>query len=333
MPCGPRSPRGRVLDQHSTRWSGTPGTLHRGAGDVVYFAPQENITKRLQSEAEKAPQPRIDEGIKRRLKEVFEATSGKAYQEVLALPEIGEIDLAGSRKLIAINPDSKLPPGTAEKLFSGLLQKNNFLVVTGSPTHFASLDGAMRHLYAAEKVLRDLRHDDPLHGEVEDRRNGAEFDFLTTIEHAFNRIWFPGRKPDRSMGLLEEKLELRTAKATNGRSKLDGEGAVEAALIRGHKYEPEPEAKADALILRIAGNPETNTGGQLWPDGVAFNTISWSDVTAKARENPHFIWVPPGGLEALRRVGADVWQVAGSRKRQNSTRSVPSRQDTCIRHN
>ena len=116
--------------------------LHRGAGDVVYFAPQENITKRLQSEAEKAPQPRIDEGIKRRLQEVFEATSAKAYQEVLALPEIGEIDLAGSRKLIAINPDSKLPPGTAEKLFSGLLQKNNFLVVTGSPTHFASLDGA-----------------------------------------------------------------------------------------------------------------------------------------------------------------------------------------------
>lgn len=169
--------------------------LHRGVGEVVYFAPQENITKRLQSEAEKAPQSRVDEGIKWRLEEVFRPSSGKAYQEVLALPEIGAIDLAGSRKLIAINPDSKLPPEMAEKLFSNLLQKNNFLVVAGSPTHFASLDNAMRRLYAAEKVLREMRADDPLRAEIEDRRNGAEFDFLTTVEHAINRIWYPGRKP------------------------------------------------------------------------------------------------------------------------------------------
>jgi hypothetical protein len=249
--------------------------LHRGAGEVVYFAPQENVTKRLQSEAEKAPQPRVDEGIKRQLEEVFHATLGKAYQEVLALPEIGAIDLQGSRKLIAINPDSKLPPDTAEKLFSGLIQKNNFLVVTGSPTHFASLDGAMRRLYAAKKVLGEMRSDDPLRVDVEDRRNGAEFDFLTTVEHAFNRIWYPGRKPDRSMGLLEEKLELRTAKTTEGRSSLDGEKAVEAALIKAGKYEPSPETKADGLITRIAG---------------------------RAKENPQFLWLPPGGLDAVRRV-------------------------------
>lgn len=275
--------------------------LHRGAGDVVYFAQQENITKRLQSEAEKAPQNRIDQGIQERLALVFKAVNGKAYQEALALPEIGAIDLSGARKLIVVSPDSKLPPETAEKLFADLIQKNNFLVVTGSPTHFASLDGVMRRLYAAEKVLRDLRTDDPLRSEVEDRRNGAEFEFLTTVEHAFNRVWYPGRKPDRSMGLLEQKLELRTAKGADGRSSLMGEAAIETALVRAGKYEPNPEAKADALITRISGNPETNQGGQLWPDGSAFNTIPWSDITAKAKENPQFLWLPPGGLDAVKR--------------------------------
>jgi len=175
-------------------------------------------------------------------------------------------------------------------------------VVTGSPTHFASLDGAMRRLYATEKVLRDMRADDPLKIEVEDRRNSAEFDFLTTVEHAFNRIWYPGRKPSREMGLLEEKLELRTARTAGGRSSLDGEKAVEAALIKAGKYEPSPESKAEGLITRISGNPESNAGGQLWPDGSAFNTILWTDVTSKARENPQFLWLPPGGLEAVRRV-------------------------------
>ncbi|MGD0109621.1 MAG: DUF499 domain-containing protein, partial [Rhodopila sp.] len=276
--------------------------LHRGAGEVVYFAPQENITKRLQSEAEKAPPNRVEEGIKRRLEEVFRASVAKAYQEVLALPEIGSIDLSGSRKLIVINPDNKMPPGTAEKLFSGLIQKNNFLVVTGSPTHFANLDGVMRRLYAAEKVLRDMRPEDSLRIEVEDRRNGVEFDFLTTIEHAFNRIWYPGRKPTREIGLLEERLDLRTAKSADGRSSLDGEKAVEAALLKAGKYEPSPETKADGLITRIAGNPETNVGGQLWQDGAAFNIVLWSDIAANAKANPQFLWLPPGGLEAVRRV-------------------------------
>lgn len=275
--------------------------LHRGVGDVIYFAPQENITKRLQSEADKAPQNRIDQGIQDRLSLVFKPVAAKAYQEVLALPEVGAIDLSGMRKLIVVSPDSKLPPETAEKLFSGLIQKNNFVVVTGSPTHFASLDGAMRRLYATEKVLRELRPDDPLRPEVEDRRNGAEFDFLTTVEHAFNRIWYPGRKPDRSMGLLEQKLELRTAKAADGRASLAGEAAVEAALTSAGKYEANPEAMADRLIMRIAGNPETNQGGQLWQDGAAFNTIPWSDITAKAKENPQFVWLPPGGLDAVKR--------------------------------
>lgn len=115
-----------------------------------------------------------------------------------------------------------------------------------------------------------------------DRRNGAEFEFLTTVEHAFNRIWYPGRKPDRSMGLLEQKLELRTAKGGDGRSSA-GE-ARHRVLTKAGKFEPAPEAKADGLIIRIAGNPETNQGGQLWPDGSAFSTIPWSDITIRARK-------------------------------------------------
>ncbi|MDT8292055.1 anti-phage-associated DUF499 domain-containing protein [Roseomonas mucosa] len=276
--------------------------IHRGAGEVVYFAPQENITKRLQSEADKAPQPRIDEGIQRQLEEVFRARQGKVYAEILALPELGAIDLSGQRKLIAINPDTKTPPELAEKLFSGLVQKNNFLIVTGSPTYFLNLDGAMRRLYAATKVLKDLRADDPLRSEVEDRRNTAEFDFLTQVENAFNRVWYPGRKPDRSNGLIEAKLELRTAKGKDGRSSLDGETAVEAALVKAGKYNANPEASADAIIQRIAGNPETNQGGLLWPDGSGFNTIPWSDITTKAKEAARFEWFPPGGLDAVKRI-------------------------------
>jgi hypothetical protein len=269
--------------------------LHRGVGEVIYFAPQENITKRLQSEAEKAPQNRIDQGIADRLKAVFlPAGQGKAYQDVLPLPAIGDIDLAKDRKVIAVNPDSKMPPEMAEKLFGGFVQKNNFLVVTGGATNFASLEQAMRRLYAAEKVLRELRSEDPLREDVQDRRNQAEFDFLTTIEQAFNRVWYPGRKPDRSTGLLEAKLELRTARDQSGRSSLAGEVAVESTLAKSGKLILDPEAKADVLRSRIED--------QLWPQGDAFKTVLWSDIVAKAKEKPEFAWLPPGGLDAVKRI-------------------------------
>ncbi|MDO9713172.1 DUF499 domain-containing protein [Paracraurococcus lichenis] len=276
--------------------------LHRGEGEVVYFARQENITKRLQTEAERAPAPRIEEGIKRRLEEVFRPARARIYQAVLALPEMREIDLSGPRKLIVINPDHKTPPETAERLLSGLTDKNNFLIVTGSPTHFISIEGAMRRLYAAEKVLREMHRDDPLRDDVEDRRNTAEFDLLTQVETVYNRIWYPNRPPGQSGSLQEGKLELRTGRGTDGRSSLDGEAAIEAELIKRGKFEPDPEKKADSLIQRIAGNPETNMGGQLWPDGPSFNTIPWADIVTAARQNPRFVWLPPNGLEAVKRV-------------------------------
>jgi hypothetical protein len=275
--------------------------LHRGADDVVYFAPQENITKRLQSEADKAPDNKIDDAIAERLRVVFATTSsGRAYQEVLALPEIGAIDLSGSRKLIVINPDNKMPPEMAEKLFEGFVQKNNFLVVTGNPTHFASLGQAMRRLYATEKVLRELRADDPLVEEVRDRRNVAEFDLLTTIEQTFNRVWYPGKKPGGGVGLLEARLELRTARDGAGKPTLAGEAAVVTALEKQGKLSADPEAKADGLRTRIED--------QLWPQGDVFKVIPWMDLQSKSREKAEFVWLPPGGLEAVRRIAVTKGQ-------------------------
>lgn len=277
--------------------------LHRGNGDTFYFAPGENITKRLQSEAERAPQPRIDQNIADRLRVVFGASASRAYQEVLALPDVGQIDLSGSRKLIIISPDSRMPPDVGDRLLAGFAQKNNFLVVTGSATYFASLDGAMRRLYAAEKVLTGMAADDPLREDVEDRAQECEFDFLTTVEQAFNRIWYPGRKPDRTTGLIEARLELRTARGTgNQPSTLAGEAAVEAALARAGKLVGDPETRADMLRDRIEN--------QLWPQGGAFKVIPWRDIVDRAKERPEFVWLPPGGLDGVRQsaVTRGVWR-------------------------
>jgi predicted AAA+ superfamily ATPase len=61
--------------------------LHQTQEGRNYFDHQENLTKKLQGYAEKAPQPKVDELIRHRLIEMYQPTTKEAYEKVLPLPE------------------------------------------------------------------------------------------------------------------------------------------------------------------------------------------------------------------------------------------------------
>lgn len=267
-----------------------------GKDEGVYrFTNQENLTRRLQREAKDAPESRIHRELVDRLERIFEPKAGVAYQKVLALPEMVTIDLRRERTLLVMSPDSGSPPKAAATLFSGIVEKNNVLVVTGDETRFASMDGAARRLYAAHKVSRDLGRDHPQAEEMQERLEQAEFDLLTTIEQVFNKIWYPAFSPrTRQPDLLEQKLDLRVERQRAAPPRLVGEPQIEEALGPGKasKLIPEPEKQAVALLDRIEE--------QLWPGGV--KKVRWNDIEANARSTARFAWLPAGGLDALKRV-------------------------------
>lgn len=267
-----------------------------GKADSPYrFTNQENLTRRLQKEARDAPEPRIHRELVERLETIFAAQSGVAYQKVLALPELDAIDLRRDRTLVVMSPDSGSPPKAAMTLFSGVVEKNNLLIVTGDETRFASMDAAARRLYAAHKVARELGRDHPQAEEVQDKLEQAEFEVLTTIEQVFNKIWYPGLSPrTRQPDLLEQKLDLRVERPKDSPPRLVGEPQIEAALgpSRASKLIPEPEKQADALLGRIED--------QLWPGGV--KKVRWVDIEYNARSTARFAWLPARGLDALRRL-------------------------------
>ncbi len=259
------------------------------------FTNQENLTRRLQKEAKDAPEPRIHSELVRRLEEVFTPQTGSAYQKVLALPEMDGIDLRRERVLLVLSPDSGNPPNAATTLFSGVVEKNNLLIVTGDATRFASMDGAARRLYAARKVQKDLGRDHPQAEELQEKLEQAEFDLLTTIEQVFNKIWYPGLSPrTRQPDLLEQKLDLRVERPKDLPPRLVGEPQIEAALGPGKasKLILDPEKQADALLGRIED--------QLWPGGV--KKVKWHDIEVNARATARFVWLPAKGLDALKRI-------------------------------
>lgn len=267
-----------------------------GKEEGVYrFTNQENLTRRLQKEAKDAPDSRIHRELVDRLEKIFEPLAKIAYQKVLALPEIGVIDLRRERTLLVMAPDSGSPPKAAATLFSGVVEKNNLLIVTGDETRFASMDSAARRLYAAHKVSRDLGREHPQAEEVQEKLEQAEFDLLTTIEQVFNKIWYPAISPrTRQPDLLEQKLDLRVERPRDAPPRLVGEPQIEEALGPGKasKLIFEPEKQAAALVDRIEE--------QLWLGSV--KKVRWNEIEANARSTARFAWLPAGGLDSLKRV-------------------------------
>ena len=98
------------------------------------------------------------------------------------------------------------------------------------------------------------------------------------------------RQPD----LLEQKLDLRVERPNDAPPRLVGEPQIEAALGPGRasKLIPEPEKQAEALLGRIED--------QLWPGG--FKKVKWHDIEVNARSNARFAWLPPKGLDGLKRI-------------------------------
>jgi hypothetical protein len=62
-------------------------------GELFYFSDIENLTKRIQREAEGIPKGKIDNALRNRLTGMLTAQSRRAYQSILVMPEISDINL------------------------------------------------------------------------------------------------------------------------------------------------------------------------------------------------------------------------------------------------
>lgn len=268
--------------------------LHRKENDAWYFSNVENLRKRIDNRAENAPQPKVDQEMKRRLEVIFEARTKCAYQEVESLPKIDEIRLNGPRVCLVLSPDNKVPPEEAQRFWEAVTEKNNFCVVTGDGSSLGSLEEKTRRIWAIARVLEETGGDrSPHKSELEEEAEQAEYEFNSTVVSLFNRVYYP--KKD---GLAYAKLSMTfTGNAFNG------EEQVEKALaeIGASKLYISVEENKDMLIDRAED--------MLWPAG-GERRIPWRDVVNRSVSNERWPWLPPKGIESLRTIalGEGKWR-------------------------
>jgi hypothetical protein len=180
--------RAAFTELHKAAWY-----LHQTQEGRSYFDRQENLTKKLQGYADKAPQNKVDELIRHRLDEMYKPTTKEAYDRVLPLPEMDEAEavLKTTRALLIVNPE-KTPPEVLKLFFDGLINKNNILVLSNEKTSMASVNKAARHVYAVMKTDSEINATHPQRKELDEKKAQYEQDFQTTVLSVFDKLMFPG---------------------------------------------------------------------------------------------------------------------------------------------
>jgi Protein of unknown function (DUF499)/Fn3 associated len=266
--------------------------LHR-EDQRYYIKETENLSRRIERDAIGIPQPKIDQALINRLTGILQPISKAAYQELKVLPLLDEIRLTGTRVLIVVRPDGKLPPQQLNNFFRFQQEKNNLLVLSGQDSHFAdAVEERLRELYAIEQIVKHLRDGDTLYQEARERQEDAEQRFIKALSAGYNRVYFPG--VDEGTG--EEVLLMVTI--DNGLKVGTGEHSAEKQI-----EELLASPRANYKLALDYKNDMTNYLAQgevyLWPE--RDRRTPWKDVLMRAKTNAEWPWMPgSAGMDMLK---------------------------------
>ncbi len=288
--------------------------LHCNRSDAWYFSPAENLKKLIDDRARNAPQPRIEEDMRRRLRDAFKPRGRGLYDRVEALPRIEDIDLRSARACIVLEPQPQQPSQALREFYEAVSQKNNLCVVTGDGSNFANLEVVVRRAYGATMAHEQMAYNQPDKvREAEGLVAEAEQAVNSTIIGLFNKVIYPSVQ-----GLTVAPLQL-----TPSGVKDRGEEEIAEALstVAHRKFMRNLDDEADSLIKRAED--------LLWAS--SDRRARWADIEERARTIPRWPWIEPRGLARLRekakgqgrwRDSNDGWIEKGPFPKEKSTVSL-----------
>ena len=273
--------------------------LHKSAEGRIYFDRLENLTKMLAGLAEKAPEPKVQELIVHRLKEMFETKSKRAYQKVLALPSIDELEqeIKLNRVLAIIPPDSKFPPEEVEKLFRAITRKNNLLVLTGEKSfEKGKMYDAAKQVYAARQAeaIGKVKRGDSQWDEFEDLKTGYEQQLNSVIKSLFDKLLFPSQRRGQEPRLEARPLE-QTGDTTDGENRIIGTLAKDPVKLYLDWLDGNRFNGVKARIEQLFGNQDE---------------CAWQDIKDRAQSDCSMYFLVPGDLDKIkqRAINEEQWE-------------------------
>ncbi|MES1954178.1 anti-phage-associated DUF499 domain-containing protein [Salinisphaera hydrothermalis] len=268
--------------------------LHREE-QRLFIKETENLSRQIERNAREVPQPKVDQALINRLKGILDPVHKNAYQDVQVLPKLDELRLGGPRVLIVVKPDGNVPPNELQNFFDHQQDKNNLLVLTGQDSHLTdAVEDRLRELYAIEQINSRLNSGDTLYEEARDRLEEAGEHFNRALSAAYNSIYLPHEDSiDRSHRLIRVTIDNGLSLGTGEQS---AEVQIEKLLASG-----KANYKLAMDLTEDFGQYFSMAEEYLWPAGKDNRRTPWRDVTAKAKSNPAWPWMPGvSGMDTLK---------------------------------
>lgn len=279
--------------------------LHHAPDGKYYFDRQENLTKLLQDLAEKAPQPQIDEVVKKKLVDLFKPSRKVSYEDLLPLPNLTDIEDAIKRKrvLIILPPEGQIPSENLDKFFQSIQSKNNILVLTGEKSVMDNLEQKARYVFASLKAESRIPKGHAQREELEKKQEQYAGDLTSSILVAFDRVVFPNQRVGQTPRLMSKSL----IQSYDQSKPYNGEHQIEKTLSNDPiKLYVDVQLNVDAI--------RDKAQDILWP--VGSDDARWSDVKEKSMQEPGMPWLPisPNGLDQVMQLALSkgIWEDLGN---------------------
>jgi hypothetical protein len=274
--------------------------LHRES-ERYYFKDVENLGKRIDNDARQIPIPKIEEALIRKLTALFEIKNKNpaAYQSVLVMPRLEDINLSDERVLLVVRPDGKTPPETISNFFDDRPEKNNFLVLSGDDSHIAAeIEKSLRELYAVEKINANLKPGDTLYAEAKEKQEELDERFTRAVAVTYNRIFFPGGEGELVKATIANGLKF----GNNEQSVKHQIGTNEQSV----EYQIEKLLSSSLCNNKLVTNLASDVASYwsmaetyLWP--IKERISPWRDIVMRAKRDPSWPWMPgEKGMDILR---------------------------------
>jgi hypothetical protein len=268
--------------------------IHASRDGKLFFKNVENLNAKLASYTKNKLREQREKELRDRLAEMFKITTRAAYQKLLPLPAIDQIQLHQDLITLVIFRPSEDSFTAIEDFYKHQQFKNRVCFLTGAAKPYETVLERAAELSAIKTIIREMyeqgiRETDPQFTDAAEIQAKLEGRFYQACRETFTILYYP--TADKL-----NQIELDPKYVAN---EYKGEEQVLNALKECYKY---------TIDIAPDGTFRNRVENKLWP--ASAKEVAWSTIKLRAATDPSWVWHHPDALDNLREelVRRDIWR-------------------------
>ena len=268
--------------------------LHATRDGKLFFKNIENLKAKIATYAKNKVREQREKELRDRLGEMFKITVKAAYQKILPLPALDQIQLQQDAITLVIFRPADDSINAITEYYAHQQYKNRVCFMTGAAKAYDTVLERAAELSAIRSIINEMRQEgiresDPQFLEAAEMLTRMEGRFYQACRETFTILYYPSKN-----GLTTVDLDPKYVA-----NEYKGEEQVLNALKECYKYTDE---------IAPDGTFRNRVENKLWPPTA--KEVAWTTIKQRAATDSSWVWHHPDALETLKNelVKRDIWR-------------------------